>query len=177
MVEFDLRRSSFLWVLGGAMSQAPLSRTGADILTRSKRKTGTKNQSRRPSSATSSAHSSYPLQYFGAYGRLVAKLRRCASVLEADDGLLLPRVSVNDLERAASTFLDEIRLGLPREDTIMPTGSSTTRGRYGRKLQTEIVDPELSMRVRKNRAAFKEQQAEALSQRGGRANNASLGKV
>ncbi len=97
-------------------------------------------------------------RYFGAYGRIVAKLRRIAAVLEADDALSLPRVSVNDLERAASAFLDEVRLGLPREGSSLTPGNSTTRGRYGPKVEQEIRDPERAARVRANRATIKAEQ-------------------
>ncbi len=104
--------------------------------------------------------------YFGAYGRIVAKLRRIAAVLEADDALSLPRVSVNDLERAASTFLDEVRLGLPqREGSSSTPGSSTTRGRYGPKVEQEIRDPDRAARVRANRAQVKEEQLQRFQSR------------
>ncbi len=147
------------------MLQAQPSPTDAVTSNPWRRKIVTKNR-REPVSDGSSARSQPP-SYFGPYARVVAKVRRAASVLEADDGLSLPKVSVNDLERAVSAFLDEVRLGLPREAVVggstTSRGSSTTRGRgYGAKLKLELKDPEQAARVRQNRATVREEQAALL---------------
>jgi len=83
------------------------------------------------------------------YTRVGAKLNRIADLVRNDVAKELPQVVVNALERALNEFLQDIRLGLQVE------GSSSTRsmtpGHYGRRLSTEIKDPELAKRVAKNR--------------------------
>ncbi len=104
-------------------------------------------------------------QSSGHYVAIVARLRRAASVLEADNELSLPAVSVSDLGRAVSGFLSDIRLGLPREDTTSNRAGSKTSGRYSRKLNTEIVDPAQAARIRKNRQDFQVELIERMRQR------------
>ncbi len=140
------------------MSQAPRSRTAAGILNQSRRRTGTKIPRPTRPQGTGPQPSEYLL--YGPYGRVRAALMRVKGLLDADEGLSLPQVSVNDLERALSVFQDECRLGLPREGTP----STPTRG-YGHKLITELKDPELAERVRKNRAEIREKQAAELQSR------------
>lgn len=130
------------------MSLPSRSPTGAVTSSPLRRKIETERRIQSQSSETS--QSSESSLFSGGYARVRTKLSRAVSVLAADDELSLPQVSVNALERAVSTFLDEIRLGLPRVDSS-GRGISSTEGRYGRKLQTEIVDAELARRVRKNR--------------------------
>ncbi len=144
------------------MSLQRHSQTDADISNRLRRKIGTRIQKEQGSGG--SGNSQQQPAHFGPYGRVVAKVRRAASVLEADDGRSLPQVSVNGLERAVSTFLEEVRLGLPREDSSGQEISSR-QARYGRKLTTELKDPALAQRVRDNRAKVREEQAAALHSR------------
>ncbi len=107
---------------------------------------------------------------FGQYSRVVAAVRRAASLLEADQRKELPQVAVNALERAVKTFLQDVRLGLPQGGgTTSNQGSFTTPGRYGRKMQTEVQDPERAARIRKNRAVWKdEEHSRMVSRKGGR---------
>ncbi len=147
------------------MSPASRSRTPADTLRQSRPRTGTTLQN----PVSSRSHSSRSLPGDVAYARVVAKIDRVRSVLVADVGLSLPAVSVNDLERGLSAFLDEIRLGLERR--VASGDSSTTRGsgggrrQYGPKVRLEIEDPDRAKRVRENRAIIREEQAAALHSR------------
>ncbi len=147
------------------MSPSQPSQTDAVTSNPLRRRTGKEIPKKVRLDGDTSDSSMGQFHYFGAYGRIVAKLRRIAAVLEADDALSLPRVSVNDLERAASTFLDEVRLGLPREGSSLTPGSSTTRGRYGPKVEQEIRDPERAARVRANRDKIKEEQIQRFQSR------------
>lgn len=147
------------------MSRSPRSQTDADTSTPLRKRRGTAIQKRPPVAIIVGSSEQFP-SFGGAHGRIVANVRRAASVLEADVELSLPAVSVSALGRAVSSFLDEVRLGLPREGTSSTrTKGSSGTDRYGRSLQTEIRDPELAARVRKNRAAFKDEQALILKSR------------
>ncbi len=139
------------------MSQAQHSQTPADISTRLRRKIERSPRATLTSTSDSPPPSSLSLNV--AHARVVGKLRRAASVLEADVGLSLPQVSLNDLERAVSTFLEEVRLGLPRAGISSSRTSSSAGRSYGKALELEIKDPERARRVRANR---KEIEAELL---------------
>ncbi len=144
------------------MSQTSHSPMDADMSTRLRRKIGTKNPTPTRRSGTSEESPSSLL--YGPYGRVRGALRRVLAVLDADDGLLLPQVSVNDLGRALSAFLEDARLGLAGG------GSSSTRSpAYTHKLTTELNDPELAARVRKNRKAVQlDLDEKFLRRRGGK---------
>lgn len=116
------------------------------------------------SERSSSQQRVLPVSGFGPHSRLVAQLRRVAAILDADEELNLPQVSANSLERSLKEFVQEVRLGL-QEEGFTSTRDTGTRGSYGRRLRTTIKDPELAERVRKNRAAFKEEQFQILSNR------------
>ncbi len=146
------------------MSQAQHSRTHAGTLPRSRPRTGKEIPRGNPTSTRGPSRSYLSLNV--AHARVVVKLRRAASVLEADDGRSLPQVSVNDLERAVSTFLEEVRLGLPREGTSTNRTSSSGDRSYGSKLQLEIKDPERAKRVRANRKQVEVEILEKMKARG-----------
>ncbi len=145
------------------MSPRQRSPMGAGTLTPSRRRTGM--IPRATSTPGPLPDSPSYLSLNAAHGRVSAALRRAASVLEADVELSLPQVSVNDLERAVSTFLNEIRLGLPREGTSSSQTPSSGHRSYGRRLRTEITDPELAARVKKNRKAVEVELMDTLKLR------------
>ncbi len=112
---------------------------------------------RGPTRGPSSSRSAEPSALLvGHYSRLVGTLRRVAAVLDQDAEKRLPQVSVNSLERALKEFLQDVRLGLPVEGSSL-THASSSRPEYGRKLQTEITDPEMADRVRKMRQTVKKE--------------------
>ncbi len=145
------------------MSRAQRSQTDAGIFSRSKLKTGTKT--RIPIVSSETLQSSGHFLFTGSYARVREKLARAVNVLASDDGQSLPQVSVNDLERAVSTFLSEIRLGLPRGGSLSTPGSSTTPGRYGPKVRLEITDPEMAARVRANQRSVRKDIEDAYLRR------------
>ena len=147
------------------MSPVQRSRTSADTSSPLRRRSAIETRVQSPARSYGTSQSSGQLRSSEPYARVTAKVRRAANVLAADDGLSLPAVSVNDLERAVSTFLDEVRLGLPVADTSSSRTSGSGRRSYGSKLQLELKDPGRAQRVRENRAAFRNDQKAIMDQR------------
>ncbi len=136
------------------MSQSELSGSAAGITNRLRRRT--QIAARRIQESSSSPAGEPPAPRFAHYTRVGAKLARAADLVRRDTNKELPPVSVNDLERAVTVFLDEVRLGLREEGSSSTRASSTTRGHYGREMDLEIRDPDRAARVRANRAAVKD---------------------
>ena len=136
------------------MSPTSRSQTYVGTSKRSRPKTGTRIRSPIPTSGTSYS-GPQQFQSFGPHERVRAALARVLAVVNADEELLLPQVSVNDLASALSAFLAESRLGLDRPQV---GGSSSTRTPgYSHKLRLELVDPEIAARVRANRRSVQKE--------------------
>ncbi len=156
------------------MSPTSRSRMDADISMKSRQRTGTRNPRPIKGAIGTFSPPGPQLQSFGPHERVRAALARVLGVVNADEELLLPPVSLNDLAKALSAFLAEARLGLDREPRAGAT-TSTRTGAYSHKLRLELVDPEISARVRANRRAVQKDLDSKFLERKGE--NASMGKV